>query len=304
MRKLTPLRRPSAKKIIRALAPPALLDLGKEVRRRVRREVRPWEYVAMEWPVSHTSKPGKGWDVTTIPKLHGNRWQEFAATLKGPGPLSLAPEHFVNPDLDTSPYRDLDVLLHHSIMTYAYVLAQASRSRTSMSMLDWGGGIGHYYLISRTLFPDLDLDYSVKDLPAMAAEGRQVLPGVTFYDDEQCFGRTYDFVMASGSVQYSEQWREALARFGRHANGYLFVSQIPIVHDTSSFVAIQRPYAHGYNTEYFGWCFQRQELLEAARIHGLELVREFLHGFKPIVHRAPERPEYRSYLFRPAADQT
>jgi putative methyltransferase (TIGR04325 family) len=291
----------SAKDVVRALVPPALLTLGKEVRRRVRGAAHTWEYVPEGWAERRTASAPRGWNVSTIPTLHARHWREFAAAVESPHPLSVAPEHALNPTLAAGPYRDVDIYTHHVAMTVAYALALTARGRTSLSVLDWGGGVGHYALLFRALFPDLTVDYSVRDMPAMTAEGRRLLPTATFYDDDTCFDRTYDFVVSSSSIQYARDWQDALARLGRAADGYLFVSQIPMVHRAPSFVVIQRPYDNGYNTEYLGWCFNRPAFLEAARAAGLTLEREFLHGFKPDVHGAPEQPEYRGYLFRPAA---
>ena len=68
-------------------------------------------------------------------------------------------------------------------------------------------------------------------------------------------------------------------------------------HRAAPFVFVQRPYGHGYATEYLGWCLHRGEHLAVAERHGLRPVREFVNGFKPPVHRAPEQPEYRGFLF-------
>jgi len=236
--------------------------------------------------------------------LHARRWREFAAAVEPPHPLSVAPEHTVNASLTSGPYGEVDVYTHHVAMTVAYALALAARGKTSLSVLDWGGGVGHYSVLFRALFPDLSFDYHVKDMPAMTDEGRRLAPDVTFYDDDACFARTYDLVVSSSSLQYPRDWQATLAQLSEATDGYLFVSQIPMVHRVPSFVVIQRPHDNGYNTEYLGWCFNRTEFLDAARAADLELVREFLHGFKPDVHGAPEPPEYRGYLFRLSPQST
>jgi putative methyltransferase (TIGR04325 family) len=286
------------KQTIRYLAPPIFVDLAKEVRRRLRREDHGWEYMSEDWDRHNSNRALRGWNVDSIPKLHASRWPAFVAAMESTAPFSVAPEQAVNKDLSGAPYRDPDVLLQHIVMTYAYALALASRRKNAISILDWGGGIGHYYAISRALFPDLELNYSIKDVPEMTMQGQRILPGVTFFDDDQCLLKSYDFVLVSGALQYSEDWRTALLRLGRCAGNFLFINQVPVVHRHASFVILQRPYSHGYNTEYPGWCFQRGELLDAAQAAGLALVREFLHGFKPPVYRAPEQPEYRGYLFQ------
>jgi putative methyltransferase (TIGR04325 family) len=246
----------------------------------------------------------RGWDVTSIPRLHAQHWRQFNDAVNGPQPLCVAPEHGVNDSVTSNPYGDVDVYMHHTVMSAYYALAQAAWGRETLSVLDWGGGVGHYAVLFRALFPQITFDYSVKDVPSMVMEGRRLLPDVTYYDDDaQCFQRTYDFVLASASFQYMRNWHEDLSTLARASDSYLYVSQIPIVHNVSSFVVMQRPYGHGYDTEYLGWCFQRTEFLDTACAAGLTLVREVLHGFKPDVHGAPEAPEYRGFLFRRAHGQ-
>ena len=48
----------------------------------------------------------------------------------------------------------------------------------------------------------------------------------------------------------------------------------PVALASPSFVAVQRPYACGYDTEYLGWVFNREELIETVSGLGMELARE------------------------------
>jgi len=61
---------------------------------------------------------------------------------------------------------------------------------------------------------------------------------------------------------------------------------------------VQRPYRHGYLTEYVSWVLNRQEFLSRAAGLGSALVREILVGEGPVIRGAPERCEFRSFLFR------
>ena len=58
-------------------------------------------------------------------------------------------------------------------MSYGYVLALAARAaeraaadhagdpvRRRLSILDWGSGLGHYFIISRALLPDVTFDFT------------------------------------------------------------------------------------------------------------------------------------------------
>ena len=179
------------------------------------------------------------------------------------------------------------------------MLAKAAVGRTRLSVLDWGGGVGQHYLLSRGALPELELSYHCRDLPLVCELGRELNPDVTFYDDDGCFQRRYDLVVASNSLQYNEDWRDGLRKLGRAAIDCLYVAQLPTVLDTGSFVAVQRPYGYGFDTEYLGWIFNRDEFLSAVDSLGLEVTREFFFGNSVDVHGVGEPAVHRGFLMRP-----
>ena len=65
----------------------------------------------------------------------------------------------------------LSIFQHNNIMSFAYVLGRAARNQSRISMLDWGGGMGHYCRIAETLYPDLEIEYHNKDLPVAVKAG-------------------------------------------------------------------------------------------------------------------------------------
>jgi hypothetical protein len=140
-----------------------------------------------------------------------------------------------------------------------------------------------------------------QDLPVAVEADRALLPDAQFYTDDECLKRRYDLVLASGSFHYSQNWSRTLAGLAGATGSFLFVTQLPLVRGAASLVVVQRPYGHGYDTEYVGWCLNRHEFLQTARDQRLRLVREFINGFQPSIHRAPAPAEYRGYLFEPAA---
>lgn len=288
----------SLKDVTRLVLPPAGYAGLRELRRRARRAPREWEYVPQGWHALQTDSRLKGWNEASVAERYQSRWSAYRAALESTLPLSLTSEHIPGPALARAPYGEVDVLLHNTVMSYAYALARSARGRQGVSLLDWGGGVGHYALLSRALFPELRIDYHCRDVPATIAVGRQLLPQATFYDDDACFTRKYDLALASASLHYAQDWQAVLGRLAAASSGYVFVTQLPVVHRTPPFVFVQRAYQYGYHTEYLGWCLRREELLEVAAGHGLRLAREFVTGFKPPVHRAPEPPEYRAFLFQ------
>jgi putative methyltransferase (TIGR04325 family) len=248
-----------------------------------------WEYIPQGWLAEKLDSNIKGWNVESILEAYKANWQTFLRNLEDTSPFGISPES--DSDLRNN------LIFHNIMMTYAYVLALASRQKNTISMLDWGGGIGHYYLISKKLVPEIDIDYHCKDLPVLTEYGAKLFPEAHFYADETCLERSYDFVLASTSLQYSQDWITTLKGLVKATSGYLFVARLPILQKTSSYVMVQRPYRYGYDTEYLGWCLNRQEFLNITSSLGLTLIREFIAQDSGFIHGAPEQPKYFSFLF-------
>jgi putative methyltransferase (TIGR04325 family) len=260
--------------------------------RRLLAYLRPpsWEYLPEGWP--KIGPRARGWDAASTVAVETATWAQFMRLTQGTGPLGLAHE--------TNELTRQDYAAHNTMMAFAYVLALAGRGAERFSFLDWGGGLGHYYLLSKALVPELELDYHCKDLPLICQRGRELLPDAHFHETvESCRGRTYDLVLSSSSLHYSENWREVAAQLAEMTGSYLYITRIPIVRRAASFVVLQRPYRAGYRTEYPGWFLNNDEFLDALHSLGMELVREFLIDERPFVHRAPEQGEYRGFLWRP-----
>lgn len=280
--------RTHAKNVARLLLPPILVQVIR--RARGHREFSEWEYLASGWP-EHDDEL-RGWDAASVARTQLARWPAYVASLEGTGPLGQSSE---------SEPSEPDYANHNTIMSFAYVLALAARMRDRLSLLDWGSGIGHYYRLSQALMPGIEIDYHCRDLPMIVAGGRNVLQGVTFHDsDESALSRRYDLVLASSSLHYRRDWRSTLAGLAAATDRYLYVTRQPFVRSAQSFVVVQRPYRHGYDTEYPGWFLNRDEFLGAAVGFGLQMVREFLIEERPVVRGAPEQADYRGFLFRVA----
>jgi hypothetical protein len=69
------------------------------------------------------------------------------------------------------------------------VLARTGHGRERISVLDWGGGVGQYFPLARALLPEVKIDYHCKDVPVLASVGRELLPEISFYDDDPCLDR-------------------------------------------------------------------------------------------------------------------
>ena len=72
----------------------------------------------------------------------------------------------------------------------------------------------------------------------------------------------------------------------------LFVKSAP------SFVALQRPGAYGYITEYQFWILNVSEFVRPVESLGMRRCREFIFGSGPDIPNAPEEATFRGFLFR------
>ena len=295
------------KEVAKRCLPPIIIDGGRYLLRsngRLRtsecREIPEWEYVPEGW--RRKDPRVKGWNVESILDTQKARWPAFLRMVQGSGPLDAT--HRLQVAGEVSAPSNNDYAAHNTMMAYAYVIARASRKKDRISLLDWGGGIGHYYIIGKALLPEIEIDYHCKDLPLLCRGGRELLPEAKFHEnEEECFARTYDLVLASSSLHYSEDWKSVAQRLAVATRSYLYITRLPIVHRLTSFVAVQRPYQYGYQTEYLCWFLNREEFLTHMGAFEMELVREFLIQERPHVHKAPEQGEYRGFLFRPRRGQ-
>lgn len=282
------------KRFIRELTPPflwhALRHAYSWLTYTYKHDIIEWEYMPEGWKTQQKNPTSRGWDVESILDSYKANWPIFVKHLEGTLPLGISPE--------SASKQRTNVMFHNLLMTYGYVLAVVTQHKSSISMLDWGGGIGHYYLISQSLIPEVKIEYHCKDYPRFVEHGKTLLPDAHFHTDVSCLERQYDFVLASSALHYEEDWRARLKSLADAARDYLFVTRLPIIHQSPSFVIVQRPYRYGYNTEYLGWCVNREEFLKHAKTVGLQLIREFVVEQLASVHHAPEQPEHWGFLFR------
>jgi putative methyltransferase (TIGR04325 family) len=277
------------------LLPPVLTDAIRRRLPRANAMVAPvtgsrpeWEYLPGGWELSDTNV--KGWNVASVVAIQRKKWPDFLRSVAGTGPYGIAHE-------GNAAVRD-NASAHNTIMSFGYVLGVAGAGQGRLSALDWGGGVGNFYVFARALWPECVFSYTCKDLPLMVAAGRELLPGCRFEDDDdRALADGYDLVMSSSSLQYVRDWQALVARLCMAARKFLYVTRIPVVSSHRSFVVVQRPYAYGYDTEYLGWFFNRDELILAVEGNGFRLLREFIVDERPLVRNAPEQCNYSGFLF-------
>jgi putative methyltransferase (TIGR04325 family) len=248
-----------------------------------------WVYVPEGWRAQRPEM--KGWTDPGVAQSVEQNWPNLVRNLEGPGPLGVA--HF-----PWSTTRE-NAGYHNAMMSYGYVLALAAGKKDSISLLDWGGGAGHYDLYSKVLLPAVEVEYHCYDVPSLCEVGRKMLPAAHFHDDVEDFaGRQFDLVISSSSLHYFEDWRAVLCQLSAATREFLYLARLQMVRNSPSFVVEQRPYRAGYYTQCLSWFLNRDELLRCAEESGLELVREFIFLEQWAVRDAPEKPEGRGFLFR------
>lgn len=253
-----------------------------------------FEYIPEGWSRMHSDNRIRGWNVDSVSRAYLSKWNELQGRLGGTAPLGIAYE--------ARALSNVDLIGHNLVMTFGYVLSQACRDKTSLSILDWGGGIGHYRLLAGSLFPGFNIEYHCKEVPMVCQLGRKMLPDAHFYEsDAEYAGSRFDLVMAIGSLQYAEKWEDVLNVLAKTTDKYLYITRLPTVENVPSYVMVQRPYDYGYDTEYLSWCLNRNEFIDAVAKRGLVLVREFVTGEIIDITSAPEQCSFRGFLFHATA---
>jgi putative methyltransferase (TIGR04325 family) len=257
-----------------------------------------WEYVPEGWTFARSEAEPlpRGWDVEHVALTYAEHWPAFRSAIAAPKPLGVAHEVAYGREMSNT-----SLVAHNTALTLAYVLARATRSADSLSVLDWGGGLGYQHAIAQSVLPEVQFDWHTRELPAVCREGRLASPAISFHESDDCLERSYDLVLASSSFQYAEDWRAHLGRLRRATRESLLLTRVPLVVSEPSFVVIQRAQPYGYETEYLGWVFNRTELLDEAAAAGLQLVREFFLQEPMDIAGAPEPPTHGAFLFRQVA---
>ena len=273
------------KNIIRLLTPPIIINCAQTIQNAFRKATL--EYAPDGWQTQLEDDHNQGWSVDSVVDNEKAKWADYCRNLQGPGPLGFAHEH-----TDLSVIRNAD--FHNVHISYAYVLALAARKKDRISVLDWGGSLGHYYRLGKAVLPEVSIEYHIKEVPLMAKAGKELNPEVNWYDDETCLERRYDLIMMNGSLLYLEDWVQVLHRIAQSVREYLFLFRLPVVQKNPSFISIERL----YHSQMLHQQLNQSELLDAVDETGLTLVREFVVGDPPYIKNAPEQCEMRGWLFK------
>lgn len=285
--------------IIKSLLPPALVTAARSVKTSLfPANNEPPEFAAILAGESAWDGRYNGWSHQSIADAQRQKWPTFLSSLEGTEPFGWAHEA---PLAAIKPGRQrTDVAEHNTIMSFAYALGRAAVGNdASLSVLDWGGGVGHYCAYARKLYPELKLDYTVKDFTALCATGHELVPQARFLsDDDAVFDRPYDLVFVSGSLQYSRDLYAILGKICDGTSKWLLVTRTPFIEQNEEFVFTQRAHRFGYMAEFPAWFVNRGKFLKFVTSRGLRMDREFLLGDYIGVPNAPEQCVHRGFLFK------
>jgi putative methyltransferase (TIGR04325 family) len=275
---------PTVKRFLMDWIPPAAQRAGGAALDVVRPAA--FELAGYDWPEQPAAG---GWDASGVAGARERSWQKFIGSLDSTDPMGLGPA-----DLDRPWHLNTDVQALYT--TFGYALALASRGVDRVRVLDWGGELGSYLFLARKLMPDVPFEWHCVDLPLVVELGRKLNPDVIFHDDGSWKEQRYDFVFSSSSLQYLPDWRPTLRDLADAATSWMYLTRMPFVRRSPSFVALQR--VKEYSTEIHGWVLNRDAFVDAATSGGHELVQSFVNHRGPRIRGAPEQNLYMGFLFR------
>jgi putative methyltransferase (TIGR04325 family) len=262
--------------ILKPILPPFLWSIGKDLKRRLLRSVDHYAHAPQGW---HTPLPsGAGNEVYWSAFVERERVLCHALIAR-----VRAGHSILTPEDEVVKY-----------LTFGYVLALAARHKDRLTVIDYGGHLGECYWIATALLPGIELEYHCKELPAIAAAGRELTPGVIWHTDDACLNASYDVVMFSASLPYLRDWKRILSQAAQSTRGYLLLSDNPSVRNVPSYVITQRS-GGVVNLQIL---LNRSEIIDTVERTGLRLVRELTIGTHPPVANAPEQPVSLGWLFR------
>lgn len=191
-----------------------------------------------------------------------------------------------------------DLKMHNEAMSIAYAAARAASGKARLSILDWYGGLGAMNETLSMLLPELKIDFHCREDAIVIERGRVTTPDVAFHDcDETAFARRYDLVLARGSLQRMEDWRNTLTHLATATVGFLLICDLTVVSSVPSLPLLRRVYGDGYDTAWACWAVNLPEMLAILEQEGLIFERQLAALPAPAIKNTPEQPELRSFLF-------
>ena len=283
--------------LLKRVVPPIAWDTAHSLKEGIKTPTSGW-FVEGAGASAFARSPPQ-WEGAQINQAYERRWPLFEQVRSTPVPPVFASELESSAfDPRTELFSADNLLRHNAVLGLVFAAARAARQRPAISLLDWGGGVGHQYGLLRALLPDLKLDCTCFDLPTSVAFGSKRFPEVSFTSDFSCLEKMYDLVVANNSLHYFEDWEGVVGKLADAAKDYLFLTMVPVILDGHSQVMSQR-WLNPDGTSYSGpeWFISRDELLRQVPNERWKLQRELICGYSPKVHGSGARADYRGFLF-------
>jgi putative methyltransferase (TIGR04325 family) len=274
--------------IIKQILPPYIFNFIKKNYGYVIKPI--WEFMPNGF---NTNLKSKGWEVETIVDLQINKWETFKRFIDKNYAFSINHESNMK--------NQYDIIAHNTLISFGFVLNISAYGKSDIKILDWGGGIGHYGLITEKILETnkVNFSYFCYDLKIFCEAGEKLSTNYTFfYNKNLALQNSYDLIFASSSLWYEQNWRLTLENLASCTNEYLYVTRMIFIEKNESYVAIQRPALFGYKTEYLCWILNEYEFLSFATSLNLSLVHQFYIGESSYIFNAPEQGVYKGFLFK------
>ena len=143
---------------------------------------------------------------------------------------------------DSMAHRPPEIAASDALLLFA--LGRAARNNEPLRVLDFGGACGTHYFATRALFLNrLPVQWHVVETSAMARRAMALEDGsLRFFDNiaqaRQAFTGAPDVVHASGALQYSPDFRKALAELIACEGRYLVLPRLGLSETNADVVSV------------------------------------------------------------------
>jgi len=284
----------SVRSLVREVTPPLFWNLARQVLGK--NSVEPSErnraddgLPEFEWVGSEDETKPIGYVSKTLVESPVRFFPEMLNVIGGPQPYGCKPGELKS---------DTTTFWHQQVFPYAYVLGRCLIENRPLKILDWGGGLGLYWHLAKSLYPDLELDYHIHELEEFSRRGPEFTPEAHFHHESDDWdGDRFDLVIASGALQYAPDWRGILKQLAGITAGRMYLARTPILLEkTVPRTILHRPRSYGYETDVLFRALPRSGLLDQVETPELRLVREFIGAEEIVVHPDGMRVPFRGYL--------
>ncbi len=202
---------------IKLFIPPIILLIFKKAKIIIKDFLPEYEYIPNGWISEKVNQKIKGWNENSILEVYKKNWPSFIHNVEKNRPFGLWPE--------SNSTEFFDLVYHNTLLIFAYCITVSSQKKTSVRMLDWEVGLGIMASFAKSLLPNIAIDYHCKDVPVLANYGQILFPEAKFFCDESYIFNQFDFILASASLHYVEDWKRILDTFVECSNGYILLTE-------------------------------------------------------------------------------